>query len=118
MIGKFFNTTSLLWLLRMLLQFGGFWLVTNGYASADDIGRATGIIQEIIAPAGGVAFLIGLAANIYSTFRTKVVAGGQSVGVGAVRETLGAPAAREVVQTAKETIANKPTLWEQFTGRR
>ena len=107
MFGKLLNTTSLLWLLRMGLQFGGFWLVTNGYASADDIGHATNIIQELAAPAGGVAFLIGLAANIYATFRTKVVAGGQSVGSGAIRETLGAPAAREVVQlleTAKQSI--------------
>lgn len=115
MLGNLFNPTTGLYALRMALQFGGFWLTINGYATADDVASAQGAIEQI---AGPVMMLVGLVANLYATFRTKVVAGGQSVGVGAVRETLGAPAAREVVQTAKEVIAQKPTLWEQWFGRR
>lgn len=115
MIKNLFNPTTGLYALRMLLQFGGFWLTINGYATADDVANATGALEEI---AGPLMLLVGLGANLYATFRTKLVAGGQSVGLGAVKETLGAPAARDVVNTAKEVIANKPTLWESWFGRR
>lgn len=115
---KIFNTTSALWALRMLLQFGGFWLVTNGYATHEDVAQATGIIQELVAPAGGVAFLIGLAANIYATFRTKFVAQGQSVGPAEVAKRVGSSAATDAVQVAKQAVESKPTLWESWFGRR
>lgn len=118
MFSNILTPTSALWALRMLLQFGGFWLVTNGYATHDDIARATGVIQEILAPAGGVMFLIGLAANIYATFRTKFVAKGQSVGQAEVAKRVSPGAATEAVQIAKAAIERKPTLWESWFPRR
>lgn len=118
MLGKIANTTSFLWLLRMALQFGGFWLVMNGHASADDIARATGIVQELVAPAGGVAFLIGLAANVFASFRTKITVGGQAVGPGEIAKRVGSGSATEVVQVGKAAIERKPTLWESWFGRR
>ena len=118
MFKNLFTTTSALWALRMLLQFGGFWLVTNGHATADDIARATGVIEELVQPAGGLAFLIGLAANVYASFRTKIVAAGQAVGPKEIAQRVGPGSATEVVQVGKAAIERKPTLWEQWFGRR
>lgn len=118
MLSRFLNPTSALWALRMLLQFGGFWLVTNGYATHDDIARALSVAQDLIAPAGGVAFLIGLAANIWATFRDKAVANGQSVGIKSIEEKIGPVAAQQVKDIAQAVVEDKPTLWEQWTKRR
>lgn len=112
---KFINPTTLLWLLRQIVQFGGAYLVFKGYLSEDDAGRA---VEAIFTIGGPIVLLVGLAGNVVATFRTKVVVGGQSVGKDAIADTLGTPAAKAVVNTAKEAIANKPTLWESWFGRR
>lgn len=117
MLGLPITPTSLLWALRQILQFGGIWLVMNGHASNDDIARALGIFDQVLQPTGAVMFMIGFAGNIIASFRNKVTIDGNAVGTGAIRETVGAPAAKDVVRTAKEAIAAKPTLWERLTGR-
>lgn len=115
MLGNFFNPTTGLYALRMLLQFGGFWLTINGYATADDVANAQGAIEQI---AGPLMLLIGLGANLFATFRTKIVVGGQSVGKADIAKTVSPGSATVVVQVAKAALERKPTLFESWFGRR
>lgn len=124
MLNRFLNPTSMLWLLRQVLQYGGVWLVANGRASQDQVDGVTRAVLSLISIIGdpvlvsAVGTIIGFIGNIFASFRDKVNVGGQAVGVGTIRETVGPAAAREVVQTAKEVIAQKPTLWETWFGHR
>lgn len=114
MFSRFLNPTSLWWFVRMGLQFGGFWLWTNGYVSAADLDGANQAIEQA---AGPVMMLIGLGANIYASFRAKVTVGGQAVGIPAIDQVVGRGAGSEVADLAKTAIAHKPTLWETLTSR-
>lgn len=110
---QFFNTTTGLWALRQLLQFGGAWLTFMGYADADQVGQANAALEQVIQLAGPLSFLIGFAANIFSTFRAKIVTNGQAVPIPSlpvVKQTM----VKEVAVTA---IEKKPTLWERLTGK-
>lgn len=73
---KLFNTTSSLWFLRQLLQFGGAWLVFKGYATDEQVGPALDALVHIGGPA---SVLIGFAGNIFASFRSKAVVGGEAI---------------------------------------
>jgi len=118
MLTKFFNSTSLLWALRQALQFGGIWLAMNGHATTEDVSRVLGIFDQVLQPTGAVMFLIGFVGNVYASFRDKITARGQAVGIKEVAKTVSPGSAAEVVNVATAAIERKPTLWEQWFGRR
>lgn len=118
MLGNILTPTSLLWTLRQVLQFGGIWLAMNGHASQDDVAQALGFIDQALQPTGAVMFLIGFVGNVYASFRAKITTRGQAVGIKEVAKTVSPGSAAEVVNVATAAIERKPTLWEQWFGRR
>ena len=72
----FINATTALWALRQVLQFGGIWIVANGYADAGQVADAT---NALWIAAGGISTLVGFAANIFASFRSKGVANGHQL---------------------------------------
>lgn len=83
------NTTTLLWLLRQVLQFGGMWLVANGHATQAEWDAITGAIATLGDPAviGAASLLVGFAGNVWASFRPKVtLPSGEAVGLKKVEE--------------------------------
>lgn len=101
------NSTTGLWLIRQLLQFGGAYLAFKGYT--DEAG-AEQLVDSIFQIAGPLTFLIGFAGNLYASFRKKAVGtAGRAIGL---REL---PV--ETQQTIKRTVSNKrQTLVERLQG--
>ncbi len=114
-MNSFFNSTTGLWALRQLLQFVGAYMVFKGYTDEAGADQAVDAIFQLAGPA---SFLIGFAGNVWASFRSKVVVGGQAVGTGTIADKVGTGSAQVVVDAAKEAIARKPTLWERLTQRR
>lgn len=106
---KIFNTTTGLWALRQLLQFGGAWLVFMGYA---DESTANGLIDALFQVAGPVSVLVGFAANIFATFRNKVTVDGKAIPT----TELPATKATEVKQIARAAAKKRPNLLDRLFG--
>ena len=98
-MSRFFNSTSGLWLVRQILQFGGAYLVFKGYLSAEQVGQA---LEAIFTIGGPIALLGGLAANVYSTFRSHVTVGGQKVPMKALP-----PSTKETVKTSAKVVVEE-----------
>lgn len=107
---NFINPTTGLWLIRQLLQFGGAYLVFKGYTDEAGADQAVDALFQLIGPA---SFLIGFGANMFSSFRAKIVSQGQAVSIPALpsgKQTM----VKEIAATA---IEKKPTIWERITGQ-
>lgn len=107
---QFINSTTLLWALRQILQFGGAYLVFKGYTDEAGAEQAVDAIYQLAGPA---SFLVGFAGNVFSSFRSKIVDKGQAVSIPALpsgKQTM----VKEIAATA---IEKKPTLWERLTGK-
>lgn len=100
---KFFTTTFGFWFLRQLLQFGGAWLVFKGYASEEQVGPALDALVHI---GGPLAVVVGFAGNIWASFRSKTVVGGEAVSP----SELPTLTKLEVKTTAKEAVAERKNL--------
>lgn len=108
-IGTLLGPSKLWWLLRQILQFGGMWLIANGYASEADVARVNTVLPDLF---GSISFLIGFAANIYSTFRPTVTVGGEKVPIPALP-----PKTAAEVKTEAKAVVRERSLLERIFGQ-
>lgn len=107
-LGKLLGPSKIWWLLRQILQFGGMWLVAQGYASESDVAQATALLPDLW---GSISFLIGFAANIYSTFRNSVTVSGEKVPIEKLPTTV-----KTEVKTEAEKVVKSKNIFEKIFG--